>query len=232
MIFHIVGASRCRTTSLANWLNLSDEVKFPESKEGLHQSTSDSSIKYGTANARMFMHNGIEQVLDKEAKLIFLVRNPVDRAYSHWYHFRSRLPHYEVDRFHVAIKKNYERYLTEGILFNEMLNITLKDITSPDNLEKMYIKSYLETGLYCQQMEKFKSFTKLVLSVDTLNLEETKNIICDFLAIPFINKPFSKVNDNRRINEIDTHSKLFLEEFYEDDLELFNKEYNVEVPLL
>jgi hypothetical protein len=105
--FVIVGAPKCGTSSLARWLMEHPEVYVVPEKE-LHFFTgywnqgvdwyencfapdgeravgeaSPTYLQNHTAHARM-------QSLIPDAKLIAIMRNPVDRAYSHYWHWKDR----------------------------------------------------------------------------------------------------------------------------------------------
>lgn len=103
--FCIIGAQKSATTTIFKWLNEHPELALPASKEAPFfskdelysqgwdvcfqqnfQKAQDGS-KYGTASPQYF---GIKKVparmheLFPEIKLIIVLRNPVDRAYSHY----------------------------------------------------------------------------------------------------------------------------------------------------
>src|SRR4051794_34667074 len=105
--FVIVGAPKCGTSSLARWLMQHPEVYLVPEKE-LHFFTGfwDQGIGWyencfspngqraiGEASpsylADHTAHERMASVIP-DAKLIAMVRNPIDRAYSHYWHWRDR----------------------------------------------------------------------------------------------------------------------------------------------
>jgi hypothetical protein len=123
--FIIVGPQKCATTWLYKCLYEHPEVLLPESdsvhyfdmnyQKDLHWyrkffSNYDNEKVVGEETATYIREQEaprrIADVLP-EVKLIFTLRNPIDRAYSHWWHNRSRNKHsYE---FKEALE-NYDLY--------------------------------------------------------------------------------------------------------------------------
>jgi hypothetical protein len=175
--FLIIGAQKCGTTSLFNYLKQHPDVFPPKIKEvgyfdryynhGLNWYRSNFPFIFTKVKNRMLRKNfmtfeastgyilnpnslkRIKNTIPK-AKLILMIRNPVDRAYSHYRHSvrmnKEDLP------FHKAIKAekkrighSWEKYNT-GIDFYDL---------------KIAFYSYLRTGIYADQIENlFRLFPR------------------------------------------------------------------------
>lgn len=106
--FLIVGAMKCGTTALARYLSAHPEVFVSPRKEPhyfdrnldkghawyrTHFAGAGSESQVGEASAYYLCHPQAPPAMADllpDAKLIALVRNPVDRAYSHYWHSCSR----------------------------------------------------------------------------------------------------------------------------------------------
>ena len=201
--FIIVGAVRCGTTSLyynicehscvlpaaydeigffdsnyelgINWYKSMFPTKFKkkkiESKTGICITGEDTPFYFWDKNAI----NRIKKEIPK-IKLIVLLRNPIDRAYSN-YHLGVRLGS-ETLSFEESIKKEIELLEKNN------------DIES-NNIEKfLRPRSYIAKGLYYHQIKNwFDVFSKeqiLVLNTENLaeNPQQTLEQIFNFLGLP------------------------------------------------
>ena len=240
--FIIVGAVRCGTTSLyynicehscilpasydeigyfdsnyelgINWYKSMFPTKFKKenikSKTGICITGEDTPFYFWDKKAIQRIKKDIPKV-----KLIILLRNPVDRAYSN-YHLGVRLGS-ESLTFEESIKKEI-KLLEKN-----------KDIDS-DNIDKfLRPRSYIAKGLYYHQIKDwFKEFSKeqiLVLSTENLakNPKQTLNKIFDFLGLP--NEEIKKIH-RKKIGEYkkmgnETREKL-KKVFEPHNEELFN----------
>ena len=159
----------------------------------------------------------IHDILPK-IKLIAILRNPVDRTYSH-YHF-ARLNHNMTESF-------------DEIIEDDMNNIS-KFCQSNKKLTDFYFEnlvqnSYLARGFYAEQLEKwFEIFEKnqfLIISSEDLakKTQSTLDVVFKFLDV----KP-EKINDLKKVNvakyppmSMSTRKKL-LEYFQESNEKLYN----------
>lgn len=100
--FLIVGAAKCGTTSVYAWLKAHPEVFFPEMKEpcffirdyGINDWNSYESLFRGAEGKKIIgdasagylsspeSPTWIKEALGREVKILILVRNPVERAFS------------------------------------------------------------------------------------------------------------------------------------------------------
>ena len=160
-----------------------------------------------------------------EIKLIALLRNPVDKAYSH---------------YHSSIKSGVQKPS-----FEEMVEEDIKTFQKFENTNSMiddkyfrtYIeKSYLGRGFYAQQLkiwfELFDRKQILILTSEELSTDtnKTMNKIFQFLDLPDYEIPdTTKHNTATYANmKIDTRKKLisFYSKYNQDLFKLLNQEFD------
>jgi hypothetical protein len=181
----VLGAAKSGTTTLAKWMAQYGDAYIPDEKE-VHFFSNDKRYSngrhfyesfYNSKNGRVAIDATPEyfhlpdkviprlfEVYDKETlsnlKFIVILRDPSDRAYSHYKH-RCRL-------------------LKESRSFRE--------VVSDKEVYKEW-KNYVHDGFYAKQLEKWwDNFDKnqfLILITDDLKSdpEKTVNLISDFLGL-------------------------------------------------
>ena len=200
--FIIVGVQKSGTTSLFKDLENHKNIKFNNNKE-IH--FFDRHYSKGISWYRSWFPFKIDRRLTGEAtpsyifypnvikrmklylpkvKLILILRNPVDRAYSHFQmekrKFRENLS------FEEAIK--HER-LNLSSLYAQVLENDDKHAN-----ERLINKSYLSRGLYADQIKiLFDYYDKSkILIIESENFKNNKmttlNEVCDFLGIDYFKK--------------------------------------------
>ena len=147
-----------------------------------------SKFLTGEASPQYIFHpyslDRINEVLPN-VKLILLLRNPIDRAYSHYIHEKNR-GNETLDSFEEAIALDDERYDT---MYSKFKNNTIKEFNS-----KLYLSPYIRMGQYISEIKiLFKIFSKnqiLILETNDLDKfpEKTVNKVLIFLDIPSTNK--------------------------------------------
>ena len=154
-----------------------------------------------------------------DIKLIVILRNPVDRAYSHYNDIMRR--NKETLSFEKAIKMEEERCAEEM----ERL------IQDPDFVPIHYGNhSYLAKGVYVDQLENwFRYYNKkqfLILTTDDLrkNPQQILNQIFDFLGLP----PFKVENSKDRNvgnykEKMNEDTRKFLIEYFKPHNERLSK---------
>jgi hypothetical protein len=120
-----------------------------------------------------------QRVLDTlpRAKIISILRNPVDRAYSNYY---------------LGVRSgNEKRTFEDAINYDLKIIQNNKDMSKDDNyFEQIIGKSYLARGFYAEQlqiwMNKFPREQLLIISTEDLatKTNNTLEIIFDFLGLP------------------------------------------------
>lgn len=196
--FLIIGAQKAGTTSLYHYLiqhpNIDAAVtkevhyfdvffekekdwyvdQFPSLKTCNDHLTGEATPYY------IFHPNAPNRIYDMmpRTKIIVLLRNPIDRAYSHYHHAVRNLG--EILSFEDAINKEEER-----------LNGELEKFQSESNYNSINYQhySYLKRGIYVDQLQLwYKLFPKdqiLVLNYELFfsGLPRSMNAVTDFLGI-------------------------------------------------
>lgn len=198
--FLIIGAQKAGTTSLYNYLLFHPqimgnktwkEIRYFDLKEnydqgfGWYLSHFPNKLSKGEkltfdASPGYLYFPYIPQLIKQDLgdiKMIAILRNPVDRAYSAWKMYHSFVNNPQVSEFSRRIAD--ERTFAEAIE-QELDNQCKLDI---------YPYDYINRGKYAEQLENYYQYfnreTLLVLSLDQLQkeLETTLNQVCDFLNI-------------------------------------------------
>ena len=145
-----------------------------------------------------------------EAKLILLLRDPVERAFSHYKHAK-RLGKEELS-FEEAISAEGERLRGE----EEKL---LEDDTY-NSFPYMY-QSYLRRGHYAEQVERVFSYVPKshLLVLDSADFfddpQETYNTVLSFLGLPEHQlKNHGKVNEGRYVEEMNAATRERLQDYF------------------
>jgi hypothetical protein len=197
--FIVAGAQKCGTTALHYQLERHPKIALPN-KEELHffddenrftqgvnyQDLHDSFRASGRAAvagestpAYLYWRPAMERIWNygKDIKLVILLRNPVDRAFSHWNMQRER--GYESLDFLKAIKAEEER----------------QEEAAPLQSRRF---SYVGRGLYGEQLERvFKFFpreqVKIVRSEELRNdFSQAINSIFKFIGVQTLRNIRSK----------------------------------------
>lgn len=214
--FLIAGAQKAGTTALHSYLSTHSEIHIPNNKE-LHffdneKNFAKSKPHYDVYH-KAFSPNGRKKLLGEATpiymywdnapkriwqynpnmKLIIILRNPIERAYSHW-------------------NMEYSRG-NETLGFSEAIHNESARIREALPLQHR-IYSYIDRGFYCQQIKKlwfyFGKENILILKHETLRQqpEKTLNAVTDFLEIaPLQNTKHQEVHTatyKQNISEADT----------------------------
>ena len=150
-------------------------------------------------------------------KIIVILRNPVDRAYSH-YHVNVKEKS-EKRSFEDAVFEEMNRIKSERIIQNKNKNLR---VFTPNNIH------YLKKGFYALQLKSwFKIFPReQILVLSTEEFQEDQNLIYkkifDFLNIPNMKiKNTEKMEKGNYIPMKDETRKLLLDYFRQYNYELF-----------
>jgi hypothetical protein len=202
--FLVVGAQRCGTTYLHGLLQQHPEVFLPEGKEihffdhaealggeveikkyMRHFNAVRAQKAIGEITPSYMYVNGVPELILRYldgVRLIFLLRNPLERAYSHyWFNVSERREHFG---FEEALAQEDSR-ISKGF---------------PDNL----LFSYIDRGRYMRQIERFLSIfpqeKMLFLIAEEMfaNPRESLTGICRFLGITESYAFDVAVNRNRK----------------------------------
>lgn len=176
--FFVVGAQKAGTTSLHHWLSQQPAVCLPRNKE-THFFSSDAQYAKGLAWYRrqfpnrgksciigevapdyLFSHKAPERIhrLVPEARLIFIFREPLQRAYSHYLMMVRN--GFETLSFYEALREEPERMRKGG-----------------DSRSRF---SYLSRGLYSKQINEYKNYFAdscfMFVKFDDLVAEDGNNL--------------------------------------------------------
>ena len=138
---------------------------------------------------------------NKDSKIIFVIRNPVDRAFSHWWMWYSR----------GVIKSNFRKVieheksrLKEYKLSNftpSEYSLYIKTKVPDSRIAYADFETILETGMYFEQIQAFNKYFKkeniLILDFDLLKNETSLNAKLEsFLKIKIHNMKIEKKEMN------------------------------------
>lgn len=231
--FLIIGAQKCGTTSLFNYL-----VQHPDIGEPHRKEISYFSYKFsrGTSWYKSFFPIFIPRLkqdfmLTGEAtteyicypnsakriaqampniKLITLLRNPIDRAYSHYHH--TKRMGMESLSFEEAITKEDER-----------VEKYKKKILEDENYyhSNYHYYTYLSRGIYADQikdwLQLFNQEQILVLKSEDFFNKPSKTFkqVLEFLELPsWEPKYYKQLNSNSYQNMIDSQTREKLVDYY------------------
>ncbi|MEO2059136.1 MAG: sulfotransferase [Mesonia sp.] len=216
--FIIIGVQKAGTSALHSYLDDHSNIAMSRPKE-LHFFDDDKyflNIKpnynilksffpkkisknkiYGEATPIYFYWNNcLERIYkyNKKIKLILILRNPIDRAFSHW---------------NMEVSKN-----NETRSFEECVKKEIRQINSGKK-KKHRVNSYVERGLYYEQLNHlFSIFEKdQIFIVKYENFLNDNfiilNEICEFLGLPLINaKQLNKKRENKIVYQSTINSEI------------------------
>lgn len=138
-------------------------------------------------------------------KLIFILRNPITRAFSHWNMEFDR--NFDTETFSNAIRNEEER-VAEAIPFQHR------------------VYSYVDRGLYAEQIRRFKSyFTEeqlMFIKYEEFDLNQEKVLtdIFNFLEVNPNEFVFKRetINQRKKPSEMSIDDKIYLMEKFKSDI--------------
>jgi hypothetical protein len=190
--FLIVGAAKCGTTSLADWLRAHPDVWIPPEKELMFFDRDDRADDTAWYRA-CFAGAGDEaavgeasptymtspKALDRIAALlpgvrvIVMLRQPVDRAYSHYWHWRER----------EGEGRSFAKVVAFELQPGRAEETGRWDAKHPERY------SYLAHGNYCRQLdwlaERFPAEAQHVILFDDFRRDPAAvyRAVCRFLGV-------------------------------------------------
>ena len=242
--FLVIGAKRCGTTSLyrhlpehqcisrslrdnigffndnyhlgINWYkSLFPTIFYKKKMESKNKHCLFFDVTSGYMEEELTAKNVHE--VNPNQKIIVILRNPVDRAYSH-YHVNVKEKS-EKRSFEDAVFEEMNRIKSERIIQNKNKNLR---VFTPNNIH------YLKKGFYALQLKSwFKIFPReQILVLSTEEFQEDQNLIYkkifDFLNIPNMKiKNTEKMEKGNYIPMKDETRKLLLDYFRQYNYELF-----------
>ncbi|OPH53090.1 hypothetical protein BC351_31930 [Paenibacillus ferrarius] len=226
--FLIIGAQKAGTTSLYSYLiqhpNIDAAVtkevhyfdvffdkgkdwyvdQFPSLKKCTDHLTGEATPYY------IFHPNAPIRIYEMmpRTKIIVLLRNPIDRAYSHYHHAVRNLGEYL--SFEDAINKEEERLYGELEKFRSEFNY---------NSISYQHYSYLKRGIYVDQLQLwYNLFSKdqiLVLNYEIFfsDLPRSMNTVTNFLGVSNYEYQFEPLNQGE-YDSMNLQTRDFLREYY------------------
>lgn len=98
---------------------------------------------------------------NKDSKIIFILRDPVERAYSHWWMWYSRK--IIKTKFHKTLLKEIKRIADNGLQMDytpEEYAVYIKNAAPQGRAAYVDATTIVETGYYFTQINRFKSVFK------------------------------------------------------------------------
>lgn len=231
--FLIIGAQKCGTTSLFFYLAQHPGLVMPKTKEvhffdqqyekGItwyyNQFPKSSIINKkltGEASPYYLFHPLVPERVFKHLpniKIIVLLRNPVDRAYSHFMHEKKYKREF-LDSFEEAVE-------TENIRTDEdEKKLIAGEIQNSESFQRY---SYLKRGLYHKQISRWLQYFRFeqfcfIKSEDFFQNPEKELIhVCDFLGITHsVIENLAPLNTNK-YTDLSEYQRRKLNNFFADD---------------
>ena len=224
------------TTSLHYFLSKHPDIFIPQVPEELHFFDIDENYSKGldwylahfsecqdekiiAQTSPLYIYNrevpARIRELNPEAKFIFILRNPIDRAYSHYW--------------------NSVRYGYENLSFEEAVEQEQERISKNSDFRRHY--SYLDRGKYTEQLLRFyKLFPReniLVLFFDDLKKSYVNigNLCGNFLGIDPNQFIYSEAKKTVR-NKAQIPRFKFLQQWISEQYALQSKNEKMSIPLV
>ncbi|MHA1294862.1 MAG: sulfotransferase domain-containing protein [Promethearchaeota archaeon] len=233
--FLIIGAQKAGTTSLFNYLISNEHIKRPLKKEIHYFSENykkgelwyrmhftiirDDSITLDASTSYLFYPHAAKRVnsLIPDVKIIILLRDPVERAFSHYNH-EVKIGNEKSSSFEEAIELEEKR-----------TNNSYERMKIDENYydKNVGFYSYIKKGIYIEQLKRwyyyFNRENILIIESKKFFKETYKTLerIASFLNIEnrFYFKPII-YNRGRRSTEMSIDTRNFLKNYYYN----YNKE--------
>lgn len=153
-------------------------VSDPNAYFALYEAAGDDQIAFDATTAYLYQYAQTIKSLERyygdrigELKIIILLRNPADRAWSHY---------------------NY-------LIRNGFETLSFEEAIKPENMNRRKMErwgfDYLGFGAYFEQVKAFKErfpHTRIYLTEDLKNHEDVLSDIYDFLELPRVEAPAVK----------------------------------------
>ena len=221
--FYILGFQKSGTSTIYNWLNQIDKIKLPIHKETHYFSDSNQYHKgldwyleqfkktedethFGEIDPSYILSEDylkrIKKFVDNNTKFIFIIRQPIERAYSHY--LMSKFRGYESLSFEEAIKSESERLINDKKKFSFLHH------------------SYLSRSNYPNYLNTFKKIfpnhNVLYLKMNDLYNQEKKiKMLDDILAFLNINYDSNLINLDIKANSASVPKSLLVQKLLYKD---------------
>jgi hypothetical protein len=229
--FIIIGAQKSGTSSLYRYLEGHPELKLSYRKQmhffdqfyrkginwyraGFPLEAFNRTTKTGEATPFYIFHPYAAERMHRhlsEVKLIVMLRNPIDRAHSH-YQMKKDQGWETAASFEAALELEQTRIEPE-------LEKMLED---PDYYSKVYRNfSYLARGRYYEQLQRWMKYYKrdqlLILNSDDFfaDPQSVLNEVCTFIGIGEYSPANLRVYNQRQYASMKPETRAHLREYFE-----------------
>ena len=216
-----IGAPKCATTSLFYNLIRSSAIVTPAEKEPTdllldYDLKNYSNIEYPVLNFQTkhclpgFIPDRIEEVYGLNSKVILMMRNPIDRAYSELCHFRDMRPGRLTENFFEVMVSNVIDYIPNR--FTDEYSY----IRQADRKGGFYEYCYLDMGAYVNHIERFSRFEILPIFFEDYITSTQSQVdrVCDFIGINRITTKDYKMNSKSDGGKFDNDCLALVNNFY------------------
>ncbi|WP_281614163.1 sulfotransferase domain-containing protein [Flammeovirga sp. SubArs3] len=249
--FVIIGAQKSGTTSLYHYLNSIQNLRGSLRKESQFLITNEPivnyvnefkfsfnrEIKYFEASPEYLVNQNFPKrafEVNEKMKLILLLRDPVDRAYSAWNMFKNIFDNNEQNLkfpfFYNRLTEEYkEKWLRFSSIsdFHKTIEAEIQQLNSIDLENYIYdMPGVVYHGIYHIHLKRILNYFDLsqvhVINYSDFinNTKEEIEKLLDFIQIPFSQLDENVINNNylkgNYTAEIDGKSKLLLEDYFEN----------------
>jgi hypothetical protein len=224
--FVLAGTQKGGTTALYSYLKQHNNIQMASVKE-VHFFDNEANFKdtidyskyhlYFNENEKkeilgeatpiyMYWNQSVERIFNynKEIKFIIILRNPIDRAYSHWNMERDR--NADTMSFHYAIH-NEKKRCEETLPFQHR------------------VYSYIDRGFYTKQLKKIWEFfpKKQVLILKNTDLQDRPNEtllkVTNFLNIENFNIVEKRnIHSRNYISKMDVKDREYLKNIFVNEI--------------
>jgi hypothetical protein len=171
--FFLLGAAKCGTTTLHAYLDQMPDVCMSRPKEPLFfEAQFERGLDFYRAN--YFAHWAHEPVIgdarhrnlylpyvpqriyatNPDARLVAIVRNPIERCWSHWHHLKH---HGWLDvSFVEAVEADLDRIARGDVYETDTERIEhARCVLDPSRPNDGIYSSIVDTGYYCEQLQRY-----------------------------------------------------------------------------
>jgi len=196
----LAGVSKAGSTTIAEYLSSGKYINFIKKEIHFYDINYNRGIEWykqhftgisGEKTPSYFYHYGVPEKIkstNPNVKLIFVFRDPIKRAYSHYWHMvRTGWE-----------KRSFEEVVRDEIILNRDVNELRYMQLGIFSKSKVSGVPYLAIGFYDEHIKRWEKYFKrdnmFFMSIEALNEEALKKL-CEFIEIPYYE--IGKKRENR-----------------------------------
>jgi len=237
----IIGAPKCGTSTVANWLSKNRDCCVAKTKESNYWRNEYHKGIQHYIDTQFYHHMGETVIVDastinlvlrysaerifrtnENAKIIVCIRNPWERAFSHWSMLKSWRPGRVRNRFIDEMKANLKTF--------NPYKFSVEGDFVPYLEEKgeCYLPTLIEQGIYEHSLNEYEKFFQ-ENEIHIISLKDIKDNgvatykrLCEFLeiepekTIDPICDPNTKTKDVFNIKQFDAHTFREINDIFQD----------------